>query len=63
MTKKDYIALAEIISANTSHTEDLTDLLPTYILLKRDFVIALCSYLEADNPLFDKVKFMDAIYK
>lgn len=54
MTKKDYIAIARAISVserpNTSETRDSID-----ELAKR-----LCSIFAADNPRFDRARFLKA---
>jgi hypothetical protein len=46
MTKKDYIAIAELIKAFKHHT-----------MTKAELVDGLCNIMYTDNPRFDEAKF------
>jgi hypothetical protein len=58
MTKKDYIAIAQIIRRNSTITSK-------YYTAKDIAIVAflkdLCEYLKSDNPRFDEAKFLEAI--
>mgnify|MGYP000226972736 CR=1 FL=1 len=53
LTRKDYVTIAEIIS-------DLTDngLFQTIVAL--DLAVCLADYMAADNPAFDRARFLEA---
>lgn len=53
MTKKDYVAIAEILS--DYHPFDMEN------TAVGDLFDALCKYFKQDNPRFDKEKFMEAV--
>lgn len=49
MTRKDYVAIAEAIALYGSDTEDV-----------RAVAHAIASVMAADNPNFDRARFLDA---
>ena len=53
MTKKDYVAIAQIVRLTTSFE------IANYIV-KSKFIRALCQRFEADNPRFNPEKFKKA---
>lgn len=55
MTKKDYIALAKVIKANTITGKDTIN--------RTGFLCDLLNVLKADNPLFSESKFIEFINK
>jgi len=54
MTKKDYQAIAKIISLNTSIDDP-------HIVLKKPFILGLCDMFKEDNQRFNKDKFLEAV--
>ena len=66
MTRKDYVELAKAIRINTSNdffTGDFEKYMGNKlnpIIFRDDFISDLCSILKADNPRFDKERFMIA---
>jgi len=58
MTKKNYVAIAEIIKKevirNGNGINELTAI--------RRIVYDLCGYFRADNPLFQETKFLSACF-
>lgn len=60
MTKKDYIAIANIIK-NTYNKKTNNDSIDFKIDESRNnFVICLADYFEIDNPKFNRQKFIGA---
>jgi hypothetical protein len=57
MTKKDYIALANIIKTNGTIANLRRGI--TYVIIKGTFMNDLCEYLKKDNINFDEVKFRE----
>jgi hypothetical protein len=55
MSKKHYIAIAEIMRSEaneyTAHQYTIAQI-----------CAALCDYFEKDNPLFDRARFADAVF-
>jgi hypothetical protein len=51
MSRKDYKAIAEIISRFDAGTK------------KSELIEGFCLYLKQDNPRFQQMKFIDACYK
>ncbi len=62
MTKKDYIALARIIEANTDTVTMYVASIPysAHTINHTNFMNDLCTMLKSDNPHFDEVKFRKA---
>ena len=60
MKAKDYIALAKAIKENSTRidTENATG---WSIISAKGFIDALCDILQADNPNFNRVKFMELV--
>jgi hypothetical protein len=58
MTKKDYIALANIIKKNGTCANLKRGF--THVLITGSFMNELCQYLKNDNLNFDEVKFREA---
>lgn len=59
MTKKDYIQLAIAVRAATTDWNSMETTDGTReVLCKKTFLESLCSILAADNPRFDKEKFI-----
>ena len=53
MSKKDYVAIAKIIT-ETTRIDDAKS------LIKEDFVFCLQNYFKKDNPKFNEKKFLEA---
>jgi hypothetical protein len=62
MTKKDYIAIANIIKStyNKRSSNDAIDFKIDEI--RNNFVISLANYFEIDNPKFNRPKFINACF-
>ena len=58
MTKKDYIALANIIKSNGTMANLRRGI--THVITTGTFMNSLCEYLKNDNSNFDEVKFREA---
>jgi hypothetical protein len=58
MTKKDYIALADLLDKHATVTQLGKGL--THVLKRADFMYDLCEYLKKDNPKFNEIKFREA---
>jgi hypothetical protein len=56
MSKKDYIAIARLISKHTTSYEP-------YTIPFAPFVNDLMDYLKEENPNFNRVKFANAVCK
>ena len=59
MTKKDYIKIAEAIKKVKDNKHNEREELSIIIAI----ITELIKTFKADNPLFNKTKFEDAIYK
>ena len=59
MTKKDYIAIADIIRKDVIGP-DYLDVYQIERFGPQMFLDSLCGYLKRDNPNFDKNKFLEA---
>jgi len=57
MTKKHYIAIAKVL--NEHHNVITIGDLENFDIMVESF----CAVFKADNPLFDKTKFVNACYK
>ena len=55
MTRKDYEALASIISMTTVNMSGMK------VLGRNDFVLELCAFLKRDNSNFDTDRFLEAV--
>lgn len=53
MTRKDYIATADILNAQKDNID--------FIILS-DIATAFADYFEEDNPRFDYQRFIDAVF-
>ena len=53
MTKKDYIIIAKVLAAQAQYDANFV----------RNIAEAFASVLAADNPRFDRVRFLAACYK
>lgn len=62
MTKKDYIALANIIKTNTNTVTMYVASTPfiNQSIKYNEFMIDLCTLLKSDNPLFNEKQFRKA---
>lgn len=58
LTEKDHQAISEIIKVNTYHWQD-PEAEPDFDDRPR-LINDLADYFQADNPLFDKRRFIDA---
>ena len=58
MTKKDYIALAKLLTKHKTMANLKRGV--THVIKKGEFMIDLCEYLKQDNPNFDEIKFREA---
>jgi hypothetical protein len=58
MTRKDYIALANIIKDNGTMANLRRGI--THVITKGTFMNSLCEYLKKDNPNFNEIKFREA---
>ena len=58
MTKKDYIALANIIKSNGTMANLRRGI--THVITTGTFMNSLCEYLKNDNSSFDEIKFREA---
>ena len=61
LTKKHYKAIAEIIRDNTEKASEWDIMLQ--IINPTKLIQQLCLYFQADNPRFDKQRFLDACNK
>lgn len=55
MSKKDYIAIAKIIINATIRPPTMDP-----VLVREDVIIGLADMFKADNPLFDRDRFISA---
>jgi Fe-S-cluster formation regulator IscX/YfhJ len=55
MTRKDYIAVAEILNNHFSNY-------PVEIADFRELVLDFCDFFAEDNPNFKENKFLEAVY-
>lgn len=53
MTRKDYVRLAAALARNRTEPASLTWL---------NIIDSICTELQADNPRFDRVRFLEACY-
>ena len=58
MTRKDYIALANIIKNNGTMANLRRGI--THVIIRGTFMSVLCEYLKKDNPNFNEIKFREA---
>jgi len=59
LTRKDYVAIAQIV-ANTPYQ---TDILGVELIKKTALISKLADYCQADNPNFNRDKFGNACYE
>lgn len=60
LTKKHFEAIAEILNKNFPHYNNTADELNR---LEANIVEDLCNYFRDENPLFDVIKFKEAVFK
>ena len=58
MTKKDYIALANLIDKNETLVQTKRGITP--VIIRSTFMYDICKYLKKDNPKFNEIKFREA---
>ena len=58
MTKKDYIALADLIDKNG--TLAIIKGKITHVITRATLMYDICEYLKKDNPKFNEIKFREA---
>tara|TARA_R110002050_G_scaffold251574_1_gene389829 strand:+ start:285 stop:488 length:204 start_codon:yes stop_codon:yes gene_type:complete len=58
MTKKDYIALANLIDKNETLVQTKRGI--THVIKRAEFMYDICEYLKKDNPKFNEIKFREA---
>ena len=58
MTKKDYIALANLIDKNGTLALIRGNI--THVITRATLMYDICAYLKKDNPKFNEVKFREA---
>ena len=60
MKKSDYLRLAQAIKENTRHVL-FNNVEGEFVIDAHDFVNAICDMLKADNPKFNKEKFLELV--
>ena len=58
MTKKDYIALANLIDKNGTLALIKGNI--THVITRATIMYDICAYLKQENPRFNEVKFREA---
>ncbi len=58
MTKKDYIALANLIDKNGTLANIKGGI--THVITRATLMYDICEYLKKDNPKFNEIKFREA---
>jgi len=58
MTKKDYIALANLIDKNGTLVNTKRGI--THVIIRATLMYDICEYLKKDNPKFNEIKFREA---
>jgi hypothetical protein len=59
MTRKDYVLIADTIKGSMNYEQTFTNN-PTRAEAIKFLAITLASTLEADNPRFDRIRFLNA---